>query len=109
MRNDRELVAVPPGVVTVIEPVLAPVGTVALMAVLELTENEAPVPAKATAVAPVNPVPLIVTCVPTGPLVGLNVEIVGAVGGGGAVVTVKLPALVPVPPGVVTAIGPDVA
>ena len=61
----------------------------------------APVPLKATAVAPVKFVPLIVTLVPTGPLVGVKLVIVGA--------TVKLPALVAVPPGVVTLSGPVVA
>ena len=48
-------------------------------------------------------VPVIVTAVPGGPLVGLKPEIVG---GGN---TVKLPLLVACPPGVVTEIGPLVA
>ena len=47
-----------------------------------------------TVVAPVNLVPVMVTEVPTGPLVGLNEVMVGAPG----TVTVKLVALVPVPP-----------
>ena len=47
-----------------------------------------------------NDVPVMTTDVPTGPLVGLNDVIVGGR------MTVKLPALVPVPDGVVTAIVP---
>ena len=61
------------------------------------------VPLKATAVAPVKFVPLIVTLVPTGPLVGVKLVTVGAG------TTVKLLALVAVPPGVVTLTGPVVA
>ena len=60
-------------------------------------------PLNATAVAPLKFVPLIVTLVPTGPLVGVKLAIVGAV------LTVKLAALVAVPPGVVTLTGPVVA
>ena len=63
----------------------------------------APTPLNATAVAPVKFVPLIVTLVPTGPLVGAKLVIVGAG------TTVKLLALVAVPPGVVTLTGPVVA
>ena len=54
-----------------------------------------------TSVAPVKPDPVITTEVPTGPDVGSNPVIAG---GGG--VTVKVSALVPVPPGVVTEILP---
>jgi hypothetical protein len=106
------LVAVPPGVVTEILPVVAPEGTTAVIFVAELTVNDvALTPLNFTDVV-VNPVPLkfvplIVTVVPTGPLVGENEEIVGA----GAVVevTVKTEELVAVPSGVVTLIGPVVA
>ena len=56
-----------------------------------------------TAVAPVKFVPLIVTLVPTGPPVGVKLVIVGGL------TTVKLLALVAVPPGVVTLSGPVVA
>src|SRR5207302_294904 len=70
------LVAVPPGVVTLIGPVVAPLGTVADIVVAELTEKFALVPLKVTAVAPA---------------------------------TVKLAALVAVPPGAVTLSGPVVA
>ena len=55
-----------------------------------------------TAVAPVKFVPVSVTVVPTVPLVGVKLVIVGT---GTAV---KLEALVAVPPGVVTLIVPDV-
>lgn len=107
-RNDRELVAVPAGVVTVMGPVAAPLGTVARIDVSEATENVAAVtPLNVTLLAPVKCVPVIDTLVPTGPLVGVNDEIVGAAGG--VVVTVKAFVLVPVPPLVVTAIEPVVA
>ena len=58
-------------------------------------------PLNVTVVAPVKLAPLIVTLVPITPLVGVKLVIRGA--------TVKLVALVAVPPGVVTAIGPVVA
>ena len=71
------LVAVPPGVVTVIAPV-APLPTVALM-VVEVTVNEAAaVPPNFTAVAPVKLLPVMVTTAPTGPLPGVNEVMVGA-------------------------------
>ena len=62
------------------------------------------VPLNLTDVAPVRFVPVITTEAPTGPLVGAKLVIVGA-----PVATVKLLALVAVPPGVVTEIGPVVA
>jgi hypothetical protein len=97
------LVAVPPGVVTVIFPVVAPVGTlVSIRVPWAFTVNDAAAtPLNRTAVAPANPLPLIRTEVPTGPLFGENEEMVGAV-----VVTVKFVALVAVPPAVVTVILP---
>jgi hypothetical protein len=60
-------------------------------------------PLNVTVVAPVKFAPPIVTTVPTGPLVGVTLAIVGAG------ITVKLVALVAVPPGVVTLTGPVVA
>ena len=60
-------------------------------------------PLNATTVAPVKLVPPMVTLVPTGPLAGVKPVIVG----GG--ITVKLLALVAVPPGVVTVMGPVAA
>jgi hypothetical protein len=99
------LVAVPPGVVTVIFPVVAPVGTfVSIRVPWVFTVYDALTPLNRTAVAPANPLPLIRTEVPTGPLFGENEEMVGAV-----VVTVKFVALVAVPPGVVTVIFPVTA
>ena len=61
------------------------------------------VPLNRTAVAPVKIVPLMVTPDPTGPLAGQKLVIVGAG------TTVKLLALVAVPPGVVTLSVPVVA
>jgi len=98
-----ELVAVPPGVVTLIVPVVAPVGTEVVICVSEFTVNCADVPWKATAVAPVKCEPVMVTAVPTGPLVGEN-EVMP-----GPTVTVKLVELVAVPRGVVTLIVPVAA
>jgi hypothetical protein len=64
-----ELVAVPSGVVAVIGPVFAPVGTVAVMCVSVSTENlVAFTPPNVTFVAPVKLVPVIFTWVPTEPL-----------------------------------------
>ena len=69
---------VPAVVVTLIGPVVAPVGTVAVIWVLETTVKAASVPLKVTVLAPVKLFPPIVTVVPTGPLVGLKELIVGA-------------------------------
>src|SRR5213594_768399 len=97
------LAAVPPGVVTLIVPVVAPVGTVAVICVAELTVNVAVVPLNFTAVAPVKAVPVIVTLAPTTPVVGEKLVMAG----GG--ITVKLLALVAVPPAVVTLMVPVAA
>src|SRR5439155_19507361 len=97
------LLAVPPGVVTLIGPLVAPAGTVAVIAVAEPTVKLALVPLNSTAVAPLKLVPLIVTLVPTGPLPGVKLVIVGGL------ITVKLAALLAVPSEVVTLIGPLVA
>ena len=96
-----ELVPVPAGVLTAILPVLARVGTVAVIRVEELTVNVAEVPLNVTAVAPVKLPPVIVTRVPARPLAGVMLVIQGA--------TVKFVVLVPVPADVVTAIVPVVA
>ena len=66
-------------------------------------KDVAVVPSNWTAVAPVKLVPVMVTMVPIGPPVGVKLVIVGAG------ITVKLPALVAVPPGVVTLTVPVVA
>ena len=68
-----------------------------------MTVKPALVPLNRTTVAPVKLVPLIVTPVPTGPLVGEKLVIVGGL------TTVKLLALVAVPAAVVTLMEPLVA
>ena len=72
------LVAVPPGVVTLIGPVVAPAGTVALILLGLSTVKLAGVPLNVTNVAPVKCEPRIVTIVPTTPASGLKLMIVGA-------------------------------
>ena len=101
----EELVAVPPGVVTVILPVVAPEGTVAVT-LLSLTNTKAAeVPLNRTLLTAVKWFPLIVTEVPATPLEGEKLLTVGAL----LPVTVKFEELVAVPPGVVTVILPVVA
>lgn len=95
------LVAVPAGVVTVIFPVDAPAGTVAVILPDMITVKGAGLPLNWTDVAPVKFAPLIVTLAPTAPLVGTTPVMRGA--------TVKFAELVPVPPGVVTLMGPVMA
>src|SRR5689334_3622795 len=72
------LVAVPPGALTLIGPVVAVAGTVAEIEVSEMTVNVALTPLNLTAVAPVKFVPVIVTLVPAGPLVGVKLVNVGS-------------------------------
>lgn len=63
--------AVPREVVTVREPVVAPMGTVVVIAVVVMVRRTAATPLMATRVAPgSNRAPVIVTYVPTGPLAG---------------------------------------
>ncbi len=102
------MVAEPAGVVTWIGPLVAPAGTVSVIWLAELTVKVAGVPSIVTELAPVSAEPLRVTAVPAWPLVGAN-EVSWGSGGGGGVVTVKLPVLAAVPAGVVTWIGPLVA
>jgi len=97
------VLTLPPGVVTEIGPLLAPFGTMAVIVCESMNVNVAVLLPNITLVAPVKFVPLIVTCVPTGPLAGVKLAIVG----GG--ITAKLVPLVAKPPGVVTVIGPEVA
>jgi hypothetical protein len=92
-----ELVAVPPGVVTVHLPEDAPTGTLVEICVSESTENVALTPFSETSVAPVKPVPVIVTARFAMPLSGVKPVMVG-----GGIVTVNDELLVAVPPGVVT-------
>ena len=95
------LVAGPAGVVTLNGPDVAPAGTVVWITVSDVTVNVALTPLNATAVAPVKLVPLIVTLIPTAPLVGAKLVIFGS--------TTKEVALVAVPPGAVTLSRPVVA
>jgi hypothetical protein len=76
--NRAALLTVPPGVTTLIFPLLAPLGTLTfnLVAVSE-TMVVAFVPPKVTLVAPDRFVPLMVTVAPTRPLAGIC-EMVGA-------------------------------
>jgi hypothetical protein len=97
------LVVVPPGVVTLILPVVAPAGTDVSIRVAETTVKLAVVPSNRTPVAPPKFVPVIVTEVPIGPLAGAKESMVGAG------MNVKSLGLVAVPPGVVTRILPVVA
>src|SRR2546426_12302361 len=71
------LIAVPPDVVTLIGPVVAPLGRVVAIEVNEFTVKLAATPLMVTDVTPVKFVPVIVTLVPTGPLVGEKLVIVG--------------------------------
>jgi hypothetical protein len=96
-----ELVAVPPAVVTLIGPVVALAGTVALIFVLESTWKTDDAPLNLTATAPVKAVPEIVTLSPTFPLPGAKLAMLG--------LTVKFPALVAVRAAAVTLILPVVA
>ena len=96
------LVAVPSSVVTVMEPVGAAKGTVAVTVPELLTLNTAVLPPNETAVAPVKLVPVIVTAVPTGPVAGAK-ELMAGVTVKRVVVTID-PLL-----GVVTVMGPVLA
>ena len=103
-----ELLPVPCDVVTLIGPVVVPLSTLAVICVSEFTvywDPPAVLPLNATVVAPVKWLPVIVTIVNCGPLVGLKELIVG-----GPVVTIEneLP-LQPVPKPVVAQIPPVVA
>jgi hypothetical protein len=67
-----ELMSVPFGVTTVTGPLFAPLGTVAVIELSELTLNCEAMPLNLTTVAPVKPVPSIVTLAPTGAHSGLK-------------------------------------
>ena len=101
-----ELVAVCPLAVTVIVPVVAPVGTDVVMLVAVLAVTDAAVPLNLTplfAGVVSKFVPVIVIDVPTPPVVGVKLVIVGAA------VTVKLVRLATVWPTMITVIVPEVA
>ena len=107
--NAPELTAVPPEVVTLINPVAKlPAGTTAVNCVSETTANVAAATTlKSTEVAPVKPDPVSVTLVPAAPLAGVK-EVTCGVAPDGAM-TVNGDELVPVPLAVVTLTGPELA
>src|SRR5437879_11873068 len=72
------LVAVPPGVVTLIGPVVAPLGTVAEIVVEERSEERRVGKECGTGEAPEKLVTMIVTVNPTCPVVGVKLVMVGA-------------------------------
>jgi hypothetical protein len=78
-------------VVTAIGPVDAEAGTVAVIVVSEFTAKVLVTPLNVTAVAPVNPEPLMVTLVPMVPTAGLKEEMAGAVARAGAAVAIIIP------------------
>ena len=94
-KKTPELTAVPPAVVTAINPEVPPVGTVAVIEVPVFAVTIIGIPARVTPVAPVKFVPVMVTVCPTARLAGENPEIAGTKPPGG--VTVKLVALVAIP------------
>lgn len=102
--NVLPLVAVPPALVTVILPVVAPEGTLAVIVVFESASKSAEVPLNFTTVAVLKLVPLMVMPSPTTPLVG-EIEVMVAI----VPFTVNVELLVPVPPAVVTEMGPVLA
>jgi len=87
--NRSRLVAAPPGVVIKMCPVAAPVGTMAVICEPEFTVKLALTPPKVTTVVPRKPPPVRVTWVPGGPLVGVELVMMGT--------TLKIVLLVSVP------------
>src|SRR5437588_3317628 len=98
------LEALPPGLVTVMAPLVAPAGTLAVTEVSEPTVKVAVIPLKATLVVPVKPEPVRVTGAPGVPLAGPKLVTAGV-----ADAAVKGIGRLPVPPGLVTVIRPVVA
>jgi hypothetical protein len=94
------------GVVTLMGPVVAPAGTAVTICVPLFDVIDAVVPLNFTEVAPVRPVPVMVTDVPTGPVVGVNEAMTGLAQ---LPPTVKAVALVPTPLAFVTEIFPVMA
>lgn len=99
--NKLRVVAVPAGVVTVIRPLPAPEGTVAVISSSLWTAKPAEVPSKVTAVASARRAPLIAIVAPATACVGANDWRTG-----GPAMTANEPVLEPVPAGVVTATRP---
>jgi hypothetical protein len=94
------LVPVPAELATVTRPVVAPLGTVAVILVADWTVKLALTPPNLTDETAVKLVPLISTSAPTGPVIGSRAVIEGTL------VTTKSVVLVPVPIVVVTLILP---
>src|SRR5690348_13192440 len=72
--KSTEVLLVTPPTVTETGPVVAVVGTMATICVSDQLTTDALIPKKAIVLVPrvaPNPLPLICTCVPTGPLTGL--------------------------------------
>jgi hypothetical protein len=86
-----EEIPLPAGVTTVILPVAAAAGTVAVTVVSDSTLNEAAAPLNRTEVAPVRAEPLTVTLVPMVPDVGENEETTGGVAEPGKVTEPRPP------------------
>ena len=102
--NELLLVPVPVAVVTLISPLVAPPGTVALICASLATLNVvAAVPLNFTALAPEKPLPLMEMLAPTRPEAGEKLVTAGGTP------TMKFVPLVPVPVAVVTEIVPVVA
>src|SRR5437660_8637935 len=80
--NLAGLLTIRVGVATLITPVVAPLGTVAVICVSESTVKLAETPWKATLVVPVKPQPVMVTLVPGAPEVGVKLLILGQLRGG---------------------------
>jgi hypothetical protein len=95
---------VPPAAVTLIEPLVAPDGTVKESCAELTTVYEHTIPFSRTAVTPVKPVPETVTAVPGVPLEGAKLEIVG-----GGTVTVNAEVLFATPAALTMVINPEVA
>jgi biotin-(acetyl-CoA carboxylase) ligase len=97
-----EELAVPPGVVTDIIPVVPLAITAVMLVALTTVKEVAGVPPKLTAVAPVKSVPIMVTVAPLAADDGVNELMLGAG------INVKLPEELAIPPAVVTDIIPVV-
>jgi hypothetical protein len=97
-----ELVDVPPGLITLIGPVVAPAGTVASIEVAEITEKLAMLPLNRTKLAWEKLYPVIVTLVPAGPPVGKN-----PVMAGGTALTAAAASSMPLPHKEVVQVLPD--
>src|SRR5207244_1338855 len=98
LSNVAVLMTEPAGVVTLMGPLMAAAGTVAVMRTAETTVKGIDTLPMRTAVAPLNPAPLTVTTVPALPLFGVNEMIFGS--------TLNAALLVTVPAETATLMGP---